>query len=343
MRLLLLLLLSLACYAQVMTDIGVRRSAWFEGTVDMSRAVMQFPRTTLNPSGGCSGSQIIFSLQSSTIWVCNSNSGTWTESSGGPGGGTVASVNGQTGAVVLNAGHIDGVAPLAGNNTWTGQNDFSGATLTIPARTVTSLPGTCSNGDMARLSSTGVPYYCQSNTWTAMGGASTEVHNLPTAGYNGSSTVPASGWSYLSGGGITVNNYGEHASFDFADAATGSAYNKLIVPDFAPTSMQVKATFLWGSGGTGGQVVRFAVSTACLAAAGADMPWSGGAATYGTATNIDATVATATSGFAMVATGNVSFTCAAGNVLAFRFQRLGSDAADTFTAAIRLLNVRVKF
>jgi hypothetical protein len=45
--------------------------------------------------------------------------------------------------------------------------DFTGATLTKPARSATSLPGTCTTGEMFFLSGAGM-YYCPTNTWVKM-------------------------------------------------------------------------------------------------------------------------------------------------------------------------------
>lgn len=115
---------------------------------------------------------------------------------GGGGSGAVSSVTAgasgaltispTTGAVVVDVdtAYVPGKTT---SNTWTGVNDFSGATRTAPMKVGTSDPGTCTVGDFLFRSDTGTTKACTaSNTWTAVGSGGGTVRttyaSLPACG-----------------------------------------------------------------------------------------------------------------------------------------------------------------
>jgi len=115
-----------------------------------------------------------------TGWRVYSNgSDYFAEVIGGGGSGAVSSVTaGASGALTISptTGAVVGDADTAyvpgktTSNTWTGVNDFSGATRTAPMKVGTSDPGTCTVGDFLFRSDTGTTKACTAtNTWTAVG------------------------------------------------------------------------------------------------------------------------------------------------------------------------------
>lgn len=151
------LILMLACAGGLLGQyvIGDRR---YEGVQNMGPAAAWIPPTvTSTPTGSCiPENRVVMVTSTGALFRCTL--GSWSAISGG---GGIASVNGYAGPnVVLNVGDIAGAAAQAGNNTWTGQDDASGATLTKPFRDVAVLPGSCTAGEMMRLTSENRYYGC---------------------------------------------------------------------------------------------------------------------------------------------------------------------------------------
>lgn len=98
----------------------------------------------------------------------------------GSGGGAVSSVSaGATGALICSPTTgviVCDVDPLyvpnkTGSNTWTGANDFSGATSTIPQKMGTSFPATCTKGERYWHNTLDVEVTCvATNVWSYTGG-----------------------------------------------------------------------------------------------------------------------------------------------------------------------------
>jgi len=109
---------------------------------------------------------------------------TWTLQAGGGGGAITA---GPTGLLVVDTTDptntiIDATAFVmrtSGANVLTGSIDATGAAITAPIKTGTSLPGTCAVGDLYYKSDATAGSNLQgctsTNVWTAQGGGSTDV------------------------------------------------------------------------------------------------------------------------------------------------------------------------
>lgn len=137
------------------------------------------PRTLANDAtlpATCTVGQIFFDNDATAgqnVYGCTATN-TWTLQAGG--GGTTYTA-GPSGALSISGSTIDvDTAYIPGkttSNTWTGVNDFSGATRTAPMKVGTSDPGTCTVGDFLYRSDADVVKKCSAtNTWTSLGGSS---------------------------------------------------------------------------------------------------------------------------------------------------------------------------
>ncbi len=227
------------------------------------------------------------------------------------------------------------VARQGGTNTFTGANDFSGATSTYPMKVGTSDPGTCSVGMFLFRSDTGATKVCTTtNTWTAIGGgggAAAVYVDMPAGGCTHGAATREMWWD---AGALVCIDATNNVGFIgvYQNAPLGTAH--MIIP-YGWTSGTIDITLPVVEGSSAGLSHTMTVATAC--------PGTGDlrAITFGATQTISWTsTATNTTQYVTKTGVTVPGTCAAGQPMLFQFIRTDTAGAYTyFLGAVAKVNI----
>jgi hypothetical protein len=275
-------------------------------------------------------------------------------------------ISAATGISISDAGGVASIGidtatmPMLGQaNAWTAANDFTAATnFYIRRGSGAPASGECdaaaevgqvyARSDAAAANAT---FYVCSKTggstyaWELLGGGGAytkapHVLHFPLAFRNAGGTIYP-GVNIFSGTLSDATSGSDAVSYlAFADAVTNGVTLLFPIPsDWDGGTVSLKSFFFPTTGGSNGQVIRFAASAYCVGA-GEDAY----GLTFSSVQNIDTTLSDATESKLRIAT-LASLTmngCSAGEFVHVLVERLGSDAADTLTATARMLNVELR-
>jgi hypothetical protein len=168
MKTLILLVLSLAAFAQTKDTAPRYLGSYTVATLPSAASWSGYVAvvTDASTAGSCT------SGGGSALALCRSSGSAWA-TLGGSSGTTYTA--GASGAITITGSTIDVdtayVPGKASSNTWTGVNDFSGATSTIPQKMGTSFPATCTKGERYWHNTLDVEATCvATDVWSYTGG-----------------------------------------------------------------------------------------------------------------------------------------------------------------------------
>lgn len=224
---------------------------------------------------------------------------------------------------------------LAGANNWLGNNDFSAATRTVPARSVASDPATCTIGEQIFNTTSNQRKDCTAvNTWTVVGsggggggGASFEkffggICQTTVGGF--ALSLPSTNAPAMNCSAVNAN-VPAWGTLDFDDTVSRSAFGTFPIPETSVPPINLK--FGVSSAFTS-QAFRVRISTACVNSGGTPDPVFNAAQIINLTSSATANFETVHLLSSLTTTG-----CAAGSRLVFRFDR---DITDTSAATVRV-------
>jgi hypothetical protein len=276
---------------------------------------------------------------------------------GGSGGGSgVTTIEGfdVVGTSATLSGSI--IPELAGDNTYTGINNFSGAT-SLRLKTGTSDPGTCTVGDVLfrtdLTAGQNMKGCTSSNTWTALGSGSsttTDEIYLPTA------SVTNGGTSQIASGFLAPNTSASGAGFSFLGTApwrlgyatfpvdTTNIINLIgryrLPSGWNGSAVNIELKWFPSSGASSAQVVKWGIESVCLADGELIS-----APTFNTVVTGNGTLGASPDSKIVSTTIAPSLTgCSAGETMYFRIQRNSTTGnGDTVAQTVNLISATFKY